>query len=313
MRDAAKLAQRHEVVLHIFDARLDPPLLPRILNRTGVDPERVSEGQIGVRALHGRLVVAGARDGGLEVIDPNLARYAIEPLEGMAVAGQPGLDRLVAHDLGVLVAAPGERAHEDPGLEGLSGVRVGNAGTHAEVDLCHVGHGKLEFDGSRWLFGQCLIQEAIDGVDAAGVAVLLEERPAHRRGVDALGMPLEQLGAIGIDTRDLPRRRACALQELGDRRVVRHGDERIEPALLACQVADAGHSVSADPLGTRHLADRLTQAQPQNDLLDLIHLEPPVSHRVPPGKSRKVTRSRSPRPLQQQDCGPIKPRIVWHH
>ena len=55
------------------------------------------------------------------IIDDQATRDAIEPLEGVAMAGEPRLHLLVAHKLGVLVTAPGERHDKKPGLHDLAG------------------------------------------------------------------------------------------------------------------------------------------------------------------------------------------------
>lgn len=43
----------------VFDFRLDDPLLLRIPRGTWVDPEAISLGALGVRALHDRVADAG--------------------------------------------------------------------------------------------------------------------------------------------------------------------------------------------------------------------------------------------------------------
>ena len=53
----------------------------------------------------------------------------------MAMASEPGRDVLVAHHLRVLMARPTQRHHEHPGLEGLTGVDIGDHRSRTEIDL----------------------------------------------------------------------------------------------------------------------------------------------------------------------------------
>ncbi len=116
MGEIAKLAQRHEARLDVFHAGFNAALLLRVSRRAGQNTETISGGQLRIGALHLGLVITGPRDGALRVVDHHRARHAVEPLEGVAVTGEPGVHLLVAHDLAILVAAPGKRHHEDPGL-----------------------------------------------------------------------------------------------------------------------------------------------------------------------------------------------------
>ena len=59
------------------------------------------------------------------------------------MASQPRLNALVAYDLGVLVTAPCQGAHEDPGLPDLTGLALGDGRAHTKVDLGHFAHAKL--------------------------------------------------------------------------------------------------------------------------------------------------------------------------
>src|SRR5258708_30298439 len=91
---------------------------------------------------------------------------------------------------------------------------------------------------------------------------------------------------------------------------------------------DRIHCRPAHTLGPRNLARGLAHSQTLKELTYFVHLEPPVSHRVPLGKSSKVTRSRSPRPQKtslhwphlaanrvalsgRNSTGPIWPQLKW--
>jgi hypothetical protein len=67
VRQAVEVAQGHEVVLDVFDAGFDAPLLLRIPRRTGRDDKTVAQRAFAVGTLDLRLVVAGAGDGALGV------------------------------------------------------------------------------------------------------------------------------------------------------------------------------------------------------------------------------------------------------
>ena len=72
-----------------------------------------------------------------------------------AVTPEPGLDGLIAHELGVLVATPSKHHDKDPGLEHLAGVDIDNLGSFAEIDLCGLSGGELKDGGdTRGFVGQ---------------------------------------------------------------------------------------------------------------------------------------------------------------
>ena len=81
--------------------------------------------------LYGGVLGAGAGDGALGVVDDHAQRHTGEPLEGAAVATQPGGHRLVPDELHILMAAVGQRHHEGPGAPALA-VGVGERGAGAE-------------------------------------------------------------------------------------------------------------------------------------------------------------------------------------
>lgn len=109
-----ELAQRHEGLLDVFDARLDDAFLLGIAWRAGVDLEAVRFGECCVGTLYGWIVPASADDRVLRVVDDDPGGTATKPFEGAPVTGQPRFDGLVQHDLGVLVTRPAQRHNEDP-------------------------------------------------------------------------------------------------------------------------------------------------------------------------------------------------------
>jgi hypothetical protein len=96
------------------------------------------------------------------------------------MTAEPGGDGLVAHEFGVLVTRPRQRHHEEPGLEDFACVHIGDGRTSAEVDLHRLA--RLELQAQRhlgYVVDDLLMQEAVHGRIAAGIAVI-----THQRGMD---------------------------------------------------------------------------------------------------------------------------------
>ena len=92
-------------------------------------------------------------------------------------------------------------------------------------------------------------------------------------------MPGEDLLAEGGGARHRPVRgrrgkHLCQLSVLGQR------DLRIKPAPLQGLSAHPGYGLATHPLSAGDITIRLAQSQALNHLPDLVHLEPPVAHRV---------------------------------
>jgi hypothetical protein len=200
------------------------------------------------------------------------------------MASQPRLDALVAYDLGVLVTAPCEGAHEDPGLQDLTGLALGDERAHTEVDLSHFAHGKLQLDRRFRCLGNLVIQKAIQRMHAAAIAMLLMQRPSYGCGIDSLGVPLQNLLPKWLDTRNVLWCLAWGLEERRERGVLWNLTQWIQPILRERNAMDRLHRRPAYVLGPRNLASGFAHSQTLNDLPYFEHLEPPVSHRVPPGK-----------------------------
>ena len=86
-------------------------------------------------------------------------------------ASQPGGDLLVGDDLGVGVTRPGQRHDEDPGAQQLTGARVEDLGTLAEVDLRGLAGVELEHGGDLRVSGLEACEEAAHRGVRAGEAV----------------------------------------------------------------------------------------------------------------------------------------------
>lgn len=168
------------------------------------------------------LVHAGARDGALGTIDRHPGHCAAKPLEGAAVAAQPGGDALVTHEFGVLVTRPGQCHHEEPGLEDLSGVHVRDRRAGAKVDLHRLR--RFELKEERHIIGVVddkPFQETVHGRDTPGVAVIARQCGMDGRALNAGGVPVGDLLAPGLKRRYAAGERVFAMRSMSR---VRSGD-----------------------------------------------------------------------------------------
>ena len=105
---------------------------------TGIDPETVAFGALGIGALHLWIMGTCLGDRALGVVDDQALRHRAEPLEGAPMAAEPGAYALVPHELDVLMAREAQRHHEGPRAAQLSGGRIDELRTGAEIDLCRI-------------------------------------------------------------------------------------------------------------------------------------------------------------------------------
>ncbi len=191
---SAELAQGQKAALDIFDAGLDDALLLRIAWRAGIDLEAIAFGALGIGPLHLRLIETGLGDGAFGVVDDDARRHAGEGFECAPVASQPGRHRLIAHELRILMARPGQRHHEEPGLEDFAGMHIGHQRAGAEIDLDRFC--RLELQAQRHFRNlQCieLEKETVDRRIAAGVTMIAGECCVNRGALDASCTPLGDL------------------------------------------------------------------------------------------------------------------------
>ena len=198
----------------------------------------------------------------------------------MPVTGQPGLDFLVGNDLRILMATPGERHHEDPGLDDLAAVPIGDRGTLAEIDLRRFGDGEVQHDRRLRQRRGDAVKKAIDCVQTAAKAVLTLQCLPNGGHLHALRVPGKHLVAKRLDCRDVVHGCASSLERGSKLPVIGHRARRIEPSSLRGNTPDVGHRCAPDPLRAGDFAVRSTQAQAGNDLTNFVHLEPPVGHCV---------------------------------
>jgi hypothetical protein len=254
-------------------------------------------GALAVGPLHLGIRDRRLDDAGLQVVEDDLTRDPTEELEGVAVQRKPRPDRLVLHELHVLVTAVRERHNEDPGLRRGLARRPRDEPRVPEVDLCLLAGADLDpHDCAAGPLVDVPPHEASDrGVARAHVGVrrreplpgdldlqpgaderadLLAVSHEARRRLDGLGAgePLVELGRGR-------QRRLVAGQEL----------LRLEPGdILANRVA-------ADTEPLRHCPRAFSEAQPSQHLADIEHVASPPCHPRPPGqKARSGTRPRLP-------------------
>jgi hypothetical protein len=116
----------------------------------------------------------------------------------VAVAGQPGDYRLVAHDFSILVSAPGQGHDEEPGLEDFASLAVGDERTGTEVDLGHLANREVEHDGRGRRGGGRATEESVQRMHAACVAVLSRQSLAHGADRYALLVPGQNVLAVRL-------------------------------------------------------------------------------------------------------------------
>ena len=248
-----ELPQRKKGPLDVLDAGLDPAFLLRISRRAGLDPEAIAQGQFLIGPLYLGIPGAGPGDGALGVVDDQPRRHPAEPLEGPTVAGQPGLDLLVADDLGILVPGMAESHDEKPGSGDLAGDSIDELRAGAEIDLGG-------FPGSEI--------EDYRGLDV-GVRPRLEKTPhcritagetmvAHQGLVD--GGAVDASGAPGLNlaAERFHQRGNCGFtggggEDLGQGRFVRQRVIGIQPAATRPLAPDLGCLAPAYETGTGNI------------------------------------------------------------
>ena len=217
----------------------------RIPRRAGVNLERVPLGALGVGALDQRVVDAGLDDGALGVVDDDALEHAVEPLEGAAVAAEPGRHSLVPDEFHVLVAAVAQRHDEGPGAPGIA-VRMDELGAGAEVDLGGLARRKAQPHGElARLLGAQVVEHAHHGRVAAAKGVLAQERGVDGTPMHAGSQPAPDDLAVRLDARDGAARTRLRAQRSGDGGVVGQLERRIEPAPLSSQARKSSSACRA--------------------------------------------------------------------
>ena len=171
-----------------------------------------------------------------------------------------------------------QRHHEEPALEHLTGIHIGDHRAGAEIHLRGICRGELEperhFDAT---FGGQLAQQPIACRVTAGIAVLTHQCRMHGGALDAGRLPLPDLFAPGCQAhRTLSGRRGQYGGELGIRRQRRRLGRK--PALCGGQGTHASELAPPHESGPGNLSVRIPLAQTHQDLSVLIHLKRPLAH-----------------------------------
>ena len=159
----------------VYASLFDFALVARRLGNTRRYQEVVVLRELPIAALCLLVMHNSPYDRGFEIVRPDLLDHSTKELEASDVKRNPRLDLLVKDDLGVLVAAPRKRHHEDPcpanpllpGVIYFPGV--------PEVDLCLLPNRRLH---TNERFRLSLLQpthEAFDRVVTSCELVLLLE------------------------------------------------------------------------------------------------------------------------------------------
>jgi len=114
---------------------------------------------------------------------------------------QPGLDALIPHQFGILVAAPGQQHDEYPGLERLAGMHIDDLGTLAKIHLRRLARSELQHRGYPGCgLGQRLQKPSHRGI-TAGISMAARERGVDGGAVDAIDAPLFDQLAVRLQAR----------------------------------------------------------------------------------------------------------------
>ena len=244
------------------------------------DLEAVAFGALGIGALHGRIGVARAGDRTLGVVDDDPRRHAAEPCEGAAMAVQPRRHGLVEHHLGVLVARPAQRHHEDPGLERLAGARVRHERPGPEIDLHRIAGCEVQpHRGRRRQRGRMRLHEPAHRRIAAAVTMVAAQRGVDGRALRAGLQPTLDLRPERLQGGNARRHARRTCEHRRQRFVIGQRRDRIEPALLDRHLAHRARLRTTHQAGAGNLAIRIALPHPQQGLSVLIHLQTPLAHR----------------------------------
>jgi hypothetical protein len=218
------------------------------------------------------------------IFEHDAAGHAAEELEGGAVQAQPRLDGLVEDDLRVLVAAEGQRHHEDPGSAHAPALGIEELPGEAEVHLGLVTRWDFQAERGAGKPGRQPAQEALHRRVAASEAVLLDEELPDGLAFDPTLVEREHPLPQRRDERllmgwPLGRRR---LQQAGERGRVGQRTTR-EDAMTGGPDAVMGDGVTADAEVPGDPTVGLAQVQPAENLTDVGHRTPPSRHSSPPG------------------------------
>ena len=148
-------------------------------------------GKLRVGALNLRIIKAGLGDRAFGVVDDELGGDSVEPLEGPAVTGQPGLHLLIGDNLGIHMPAEAKGHYKNPGLDHFSAKDVNYGGPFSEIHLSGASGGKIEDAGDLGILAFAnFLHEAANRRVAAGEGKLLDQRSVDGGSPNAFPYPL---------------------------------------------------------------------------------------------------------------------------
>jgi hypothetical protein len=172
--DIALLATREEVALDVLDARLDLPLLRRVVRGCRVHFEAVEPRQLAVAAIELRRPIDRERRADhrrFQVVRDDGLDDTAELRERLHVQREPGLGLLVEADADHHVPAVAEHHHEAPRFAERLGAWIVELADVAEVDLRHrAGRGVDRDRDILRLDAACLVYGSPEALDRRIVA-----------------------------------------------------------------------------------------------------------------------------------------------
>ncbi len=197
---------------------------------------------------------------------------------------QPGLDRLIEHELGILMAAARQRHHERPRATEATTFGIEELAAEPEVDLGFLARRHLDPERRAHRGGCHAAQEPLDRGVAAREAVLLDQELPDGLPFDPAFVQHQDPLAPRLDERLLvrgPLGRAWLQQCRQGRGVGQRA--AVEHPVAGGPDAVAGHRVTADVQVAGDASVRLAQLQTANNLANVGHRTPPSRHGSPPG------------------------------
>jgi hypothetical protein len=201
--------QRQEIDLHVLDSGFHDPLLRRVSRRAIFNLEVKCLGALAVAALDDWVEATCLGDRALGVIYDEPAGNASEPGKGSFMTPEPRRDRLIHHELHVLMARKTQRHDKGPGTTLLAGQRIEQERSGAEIHLRRLGRGIDQMHRRiRRAAAPDGLQHPVHRGVAAGIAVSALQGGVDHHPANPLTRPLLHQRPVGFDARD---RRAGAL------------------------------------------------------------------------------------------------------
>ena len=246
-------------------------------------------------------------------------------LESTSMTTQPGLHRLIADKLSVLVSTPGQCHDEEPGFERLAREDILDQRALTKIDLCCLASGELEHRGHSWCgLGEAL-HEASHRRVAAGETVTPFKGSENGGALYAVFNPLGDLltqrfqagglsGTLLFGCAEDNSQLLIGWQCLGG----------VQPASFDGFVSDTAGDAPAHDFRLGDLSIRFPKAHPHQGLTIVMHFYTPIGHPVLfPHKGVTTIREKVGQfevesgarvaPLERSSGGSIRAILTWLH